>query len=118
MGPLLAKHSDVRDKVVEWRGWYKTARWREVRAYVLARDGFTCVKCGWQDTNMHTLHNILAPLGTWNNKLISAPNLVADHIKQHKGDAALFWYQDGIQCLCKRCHDSTKQREERRQNLK
>jgi len=41
------------------------------------------------------------------------PALVVDHIKPHKGDPGLFWDQDNWQALCKRCHDSDKQRIER-----
>lgn len=37
---------------------------------------------------------------------------IADHVDPHKGDEELFW--DGkLQSLCKQCHDSDKQREER-----
>jgi 5-methylcytosine-specific restriction protein A len=39
---------------------------------------------------------------------------VVDHIIPHKGDYGLFWDKDNNwQALCKRCHDSDKQREER-----
>jgi 5-methylcytosine-specific restriction endonuclease McrA len=38
---------------------------------------------------------------------------VVDHITPHKGDAALFWDPANWQPLCKRCHDSTKQRLEK-----
>lgn len=38
---------------------------------------------------------------------------VVDHIVPHRGDMALFWDQDNWQPLCKRCHDSVKQAEER-----
>ena len=38
---------------------------------------------------------------------------VVDHIVPHKGDSALFWNRENWQSLCKRCHDSDKQREER-----
>ena len=31
---------------------------------------------------------------------------VVDHIIPHKGDAAKFWDQSGLESLCKRCHDS------------
>lgn len=63
---------------------------------------------------MHDLHAMLAPVGAWDRKMLKAPNLVADHIRPHRGDPALFWWADGIQCLCKPCHDGAKQREERR----
>lgn len=76
-----------------WKAWYKTARWQRLRWKVLARDLFTCQKCRKTETNTALL--------------------VADHIKPHKGDPILFWDEANIQCLCKRCHDSEKQREER-----
>lgn len=39
---------------------------------------------------------------------------VVDHIEPHRGDQALFWNKANWQPLCKRCHDSTKQRIEKR----
>ncbi|MBD8677940.1 HNH endonuclease [Sphingomonas sp. CFBP 13720] len=77
-----------------WRRWYKTARWQTLRWSVLVRDLFTCQRCQiiMSDTSQ----------------------LVADHTKAHRGDEALFWDDRNLQCLCKRCHDSDKQREERR----
>lgn len=39
--------------------------------------------------------------------------LVADHKAPHRGDERLFWDADNLQCLCKSCHDSLKQSEER-----
>ncbi len=38
---------------------------------------------------------------------------VADHVIPHRGDHALFWFGE-LQSLCKLCHDSKKQRMERR----
>lgn len=38
---------------------------------------------------------------------------VVDHITPHKGDSALFWDKANWQSLCKRCHDSVKQAEEK-----
>lgn len=38
---------------------------------------------------------------------------VADHIEPHRGDTVKFWHGE-LQSLCKQCHDSTKQAEERR----
>ncbi|MCB1476619.1 MAG: HNH endonuclease [Rhodobiaceae bacterium] len=81
-----------RDGALPWRGWYKTARWQKLRWSVLVRDLFTCRMC----------------------KRIEADTskLVADHIKAHRGDEALFWDAENIQTLCKPCHDSAKQQEE------
>ena len=39
---------------------------------------------------------------------------VVDHIIPHKGNQALFWDESNWQPLCKRCHDSTKAKEEGR----
>ena len=38
---------------------------------------------------------------------------VVDHIIPHRGDQTLFWDSSNWQSLCKRCHDSAKQREEK-----
>ena len=40
--------------------------------------------------------------------------LVADHIRPHRGDEALFWDPANLQCLRKWCHDRAKQAAERR----
>lgn len=37
---------------------------------------------------------------------------VVDHIIPHRGEHSLFWDRDNWQALCKRCHDSIKQKEE------
>ena len=42
------------------------------------------------------------------------PASVVDHITPHRGDDALFWNPDNWQPLCAPCHDSAKQREEKR----
>lgn len=77
-----------------WRAWYSLARWRRLRWSVLIRDGFTCRRC-----------RILVG---------DTSQLVADHIRSHRGDPALFWAETNLQCLCKPCHDRAKQAEERR----
>lgn len=38
---------------------------------------------------------------------------IVDHVEEHKGDESIFWDESNLQSLCKRCHDSVKQREER-----
>ena len=40
---------------------------------------------------------------------------VVDHIVKHSGNQDLFWDESNWQALCKLHHDSTKQREEKRQ---
>lgn len=41
------------------------------------------------------------------------PATTVDHIVRHRGDCALFWNPRNWQPLCTRCHNSTKQRQER-----
>lgn len=38
---------------------------------------------------------------------------VVDHIEPHRGDMTKFWDTNNWQALCKRCHDSHKQRQEK-----
>lgn len=93
--PQLADGRDrARDAVQPWRAWYKTARWQKLRWSVLLAAGFACAMCGRVEGRKG--------------------QLVADHICPHRGDERAFWDRDNLQCLCKACHDSTKQRNERR----
>lgn len=43
---------------------------------------------------------------------------VVDHIKPHKGDLKLFWDRNNWQALCKHCHDSHKQSQEKTGHIK
>ena len=61
---------------------------------VLLRDRFTCQKCSHLEAD--------------------TSQLVADHKQPHRGDEALFWDVLNLWTLCKPCHDSWKQRQERR----
>ncbi|MCZ4351544.1 HNH endonuclease [Roseovarius aestuarii] len=88
-----AERSVARDAGLEWRRWYKTARWQRLRWSVLVRDLFTCQMCSKVE--------------------LDTSLLVADHTVRHRGDADLFWDETNLQCLCKHCHDSHKQRAER-----
>ncbi len=88
-----AAASRARDRRHEYRAWYKTQRWRRLRWQVLARDLFTCQMCGKLEAQ--------------------TSQLVCDHKDPHKGDEGLFWNEGNLWCLCKPCHDSTKQSEER-----
>ena len=67
-------------------------RWQKARATFLARHPL-CLMC-------HREGRITAAT-------------VVDHIIPHRGDQALFWDTGNWQSLCKRCHDSAKQAEER-----
>ncbi len=88
-----ADRSRFRDATQPWRKCYKTARWQKLRWFVLVRDLFTCRRC----------HRIEGTTSL----------LVADHVTPHRGDETLFWDDQNLQCLCKTCHDSAKQSEER-----
>jgi 5-methylcytosine-specific restriction enzyme A len=85
--------SRARDRTIAWRAWYKTQDWRRLRWSVLVRDRFTCQMCGRLEAD--------------------TSKLVGDHKVPHRGDRALFFDAANVQCLCKACHDSTKQRQER-----
>jgi 5-methylcytosine-specific restriction endonuclease McrA len=43
----------------------------------------------------------------------ATPATVVDHITPHDGDEVLFWDETNWQSLCKHCHDSVKQKQER-----
>jgi 5-methylcytosine-specific restriction enzyme A len=73
------------------RSLYKTAQWSKLRRYALSLNPL-CVYCA-------KTHRV-------------ALATVVDHIIPHKGDIALFYDPHNLQCLCKKCHDSTKAREE------
>ncbi|TPW30330.1 HNH endonuclease, partial [Martelella alba] len=42
-----------------------------------------------------------------------APAVVVDHIRPHRGNDDLFWDRANWQPLCRHCHNSAKQAEER-----
>ena len=87
-----------RDETVTWRKWYKSATWRKLRWQTLTKAMFTCAICGKLEGN-------------------TTP-LVCDHIIPHRGNAALFYDANNLQCLCKQCHDSVKQRSEKQYSSK
>ena len=78
---------------IAYRRLYKTKAWQQLRKACLTRDSFTCRFCGKLE---------------WNGS-----RLVADHIRPHRGDEALFFDLENLQCLCVGCHDGAKQSEER-----
>ena len=78
----------------EYRRWYARKAWRGPggrRAVQLAKEPL-CAMCP-----------------DWSRQ----PATVADHVVPHRGDHGLFWF-GALQSLCKPCHDSKKQRIERR----
>lgn len=82
-----------RDRIDTWRKWYNTREWRDLRWSVLVAALFTCRRCG---------------------TVGDSPVMVADHVTPHRGDRTLFFDRANLQCLCAHCHNSDKQREERR----
>lgn len=46
--------------------------------------------------------------------MCGSASTTVDHIIRHRGDRTLFWNTRNWQPLCTRCHNSTKQRLERR----
>ena len=81
-----------RDRAQAWRKWYRIARWKALRIKIFKRDLFTCRMCARLEGK--------------------TSQLVCDHIKPHRGNAAMFWNEDNLQTLCKRCHDTEKQKAE------
>jgi 5-methylcytosine-specific restriction protein A len=80
-----------RRKAKPWRKWYSLAVWKARRAEQLRRQPLCelCMAAG---------------------KVTEAT--VADHDPPHRGVWELF-IAGSLESLCKRCHDSVKQREER-----
>ncbi len=79
-----------------WHHLYNTKRWYRLR---------------WKQLQAEPLCRLCAALG----KVVAAT--VVDHIKAHKGDEAIFYDASGLQSLCKHCHDSIKQRQEKSGHL-
>jgi 5-methylcytosine-specific restriction endonuclease McrA len=104
MPPSLAFMPDgrcERDRVRDaqpWRRWYRTSRWKKLRALVLLRDLYTCQRCRRIEGNTSML--------------------VADHRRPHRGDETLFWSETNLWTLCKPCHDGWKQREEQNERVR
>lgn len=98
LAPLMRAAYGNRDRTQVHRAWYKTAKWQALRWSVLVRDQFTCAMC----------KRLCAGKG----------EAVADHIIPHRGDEAMFWDADNLQCLCKSCHDGVKAKQERQQGFR
>ncbi len=85
------QEADARRGSAASRGY--DSRWTKARATFL-RSNPLCAECGRSGRVMAAI--------------------VVDHIQPHRGDQILFWDRNNWQPLCKTCHDSIKQREERR----
>ena len=78
------RRHDARRPTAHKRGY--DTRWRQLRAEFLRKHP-CCAFCG-------------------------DPAEVVDHIRRHRGNPALLYNWNNLQSLCKRCHDSVKQRQE------
>ena len=81
----------------QWWAWYDTAAWRHLRHQTFSRDSLICQICG----------------GICSGRSPAPHSPVCDHKVPHRGDATLFYDATNLWTLCKHCHDSDKQRQER-----
>lgn len=89
----MPAHRDYRSaEATLYRRWYKTARWQAIRSQQLAKEPL-CLMCEQLDR--------------------TTPATICDHVTPHRGDQQAFW-TGPFQSLCAPCHDTAKQREERR----
>lgn len=79
------------DAARQYRRWYYTTRWRELRKAQLQRAPL-CHLCGAAGRR--------------------TPATIVDHQRPHRGSAELFFEPSNLASLCKPHHDATKQREE------
>lgn len=86
----------------DWSRLYNLQAWRAkpkgLRWQTLMRDNWTCQICGQVIADQSKAH--------------------ADHIEPHRGSMALFLDPKNVRCLCEHCHNSTKQREERQEQIR
>lgn len=92
----LAHISTVRRPDKPWRHLYNSKAWHRLRTKQLMAEPL-CAYC-------QALGRVTAAQ-------------VVDHKTPHKGDAELFHDPDNLQSLCKTCHDSAKQRQEKSGHL-
>lgn len=91
-GPTVTKREAARKQREKPGGaWYNTARWKKLRAIVLAASPY-CTRC--------EADGIVTPSDTVNHRV------------PHKGDFELFWDMENLEAVCKSCHSRTIQREE------
>lgn len=92
----MAKSSKRSQEAEAYRRLYKTRRWASLRELHLSQSPL-CVYCLKSET--------------------VNPADVVDHVRPHKGDLRLFWDRDNLQSLCASCHDKTKQKQEKGQEV-
>lgn len=79
-----------------WKAWYKTKRWRDLKALVHLRDAYTCQRSGVICGGAYPADD----------------SPVANHKRPHRGDPVLFWDPDNVETVSKATHDSLIQAEE------
>jgi 5-methylcytosine-specific restriction protein A len=84
--PLHTKTEHDR-KNANIRRWYRSPRWRALRAWKLSTEP----QC---------------PGGYGRIFLCGAPTTDVDHIDPHRGNPARFWNPQNLQALCHRCHSA------------
>ena len=82
--------------------WYKTAQWKAMRAEAVRRSGWRCGKCKVFVVSRKGFKH-------------HPREATVDHIEPHKFDRARFFCPvEGLQVLCKACHDAKTAGPERR----
>lgn len=105
----MARRFDQRsDEAKAYRKLYNTRRWRRRRKSHIDREPLCrmCLARGVINNGSRRIDG--SPQPDKRRRF-----LVADHIKEHKGNLKLFW-EGELQTLCPDHHDSVKQAEERR----
>lgn len=90
--PRIAPRHGGNDKAGQYSKLYTTSRWRKARQRFLDHHP-VCAMC--QQAGFVSVATVV------------------DHIVPHRGDMTLFWDESNWQPLCKQCHDSRKQSEEK-----
>lgn len=78
------------------KSWYKTPFWRKMRLRIFQRDHYTCQMEGCGAFYGHKIRM-----------------LVCDHKKPHRGIWSLFIDPKNLWTLCRSCHNSLKQKQEK-----
>jgi 5-methylcytosine-specific restriction enzyme A len=87
--PVTPKQDyERRRRLLPWRAWYMTTRWRRLRAAQLRAEPM-CHMC--------------------KQRGIDRPASVCNHVTRHQGNSDAFW-SGPFNSLCKSCHDSDQQR--------
>lgn len=84
------KRADRNEKSKSWRWMYQTDAWKQLRHDQLLREPF-CRECAQRGVRRHATD--------------------VDHIRDHKGDWAVFTDPENLESLCHSCHSRKTARE-------